>query len=35
MNVNDHSNIESVVDPGSSIIAMSEDVCHELGLAYD
>jgi hypothetical protein len=35
MNVNDHSNIESVVDPGSSIVAMSEDVCHELGLAYD
>jgi hypothetical protein len=35
MNVNDHSNIESIVDPGSSIIAMSEDVCHELGLAYD
>src|ERR1700676_4823038 len=35
MNVNDHSNIESVVDPGSSIVTMSEDVCHELGLAYD
>jgi hypothetical protein len=35
MNVNDHSNIESVVDPGSSIVAMSENVCHELGLAYD
>jgi hypothetical protein len=35
MNVNDHSNIESVVNPGSSIVAMSENVCHELGLAYD
>jgi hypothetical protein len=35
MNVCGHSNIESVVDPSSSIIAMSEDVCHELGLAYD
>ena len=27
--------VESVVDPGSSIIAMSEEVCHKLGLAYD
>jgi hypothetical protein len=35
MNINDHSNIESVVDPSSSIIAMSENVCHELGLTYD
>jgi hypothetical protein len=35
MNVNDHLNIESMVDPGSWIVAMSEDVCHELGLAYD
>jgi hypothetical protein len=35
MNVNGHTNIESVVDPGSSIVAMSEDICHELGLAYD
>jgi hypothetical protein len=35
MNINGKRNIESVVDPGSSIIAMSEDVCHELGLVYD
>ncbi|KAF8235108.1 hypothetical protein L208DRAFT_1258968 [Tricholoma matsutake] len=28
-------NIESVVDPSSSIIAMSEEVCHKLGPAYD
>jgi hypothetical protein len=34
MNVEENP-VESVVDPGSSIIAMSEDVCHELGLAYD
>jgi hypothetical protein len=27
--------IESIVDPGSQIIAMSEAVCHDLGLAYD
>jgi len=35
MNVNGRNPVESVVDPGSSIIAMSEEVCHELGLAYD
>lgn len=33
--INDRTVIESVVDPGSQIIAMSEEVCHELGLAYD
>ncbi|KAF8220719.1 hypothetical protein L208DRAFT_1332202, partial [Tricholoma matsutake] len=35
MNVNGKNPVESVVDPGSSIIAMSKEVCHELGLAYD
>jgi hypothetical protein len=35
MNVNGERNIESVVDPGSSITAMLEDVCHELGLTYN
>ncbi|KAF8227111.1 hypothetical protein L208DRAFT_1298440, partial [Tricholoma matsutake] len=35
MNVNGRNPVESVVDPGSLIIAMSEEVCHELGLAYD
>ncbi|KAF8221235.1 hypothetical protein L208DRAFT_1534265, partial [Tricholoma matsutake] len=35
MNVNRRNPVESVVDPGSSIIAMSEEVCHELGLTYD
>ncbi|KAF8228932.1 hypothetical protein L208DRAFT_1484725, partial [Tricholoma matsutake] len=35
MNVNGRNPVESIVDPGSSIIAMSEEVCHELGLAYD
>jgi hypothetical protein len=35
MNVNGERNIKSVIDPGSSIIAMLEDVCHKLGLAYD
>ena len=33
--VGDLTIIEAVVDPGSQIIAMSEEVCHELGLAYD
>ena len=33
MNVNGRNPVESVVDPGSSIITMSKEVCHELGLA--
>ncbi|KAF8229351.1 hypothetical protein L208DRAFT_1482185, partial [Tricholoma matsutake] len=35
INVNGRNPVESVVDPGSLIIAMSEEVCHELSLAYD
>ncbi|KAF8237281.1 hypothetical protein L208DRAFT_1517771, partial [Tricholoma matsutake] len=35
MNINSRNPVKSVVDPGSSIIAMSEEVCHKLGLAYD
>ena len=35
MNVNSDNPVESVVDPGSSIVAMSEEVCHNLTLAYD
>ncbi|KAF8223469.1 hypothetical protein L208DRAFT_1517424, partial [Tricholoma matsutake] len=35
MNINGKNPVKSVVDPGSSIITMSEEVCHELGLAYD
>lgn len=27
--------VECIVDPGSQIVAMSEDVCHDLGLTYD
>jgi hypothetical protein len=34
-NIQGSNPIKSVVDPGSSIIAMSEDVCHRLGLVYD
>ena len=33
--VNNHLKVESILDPGCQIIAMSEDVCHELSLAYD
>ncbi|KAF8232125.1 hypothetical protein L208DRAFT_1273557 [Tricholoma matsutake] len=35
MDVHGNNQVESVVDPGSSIILMAEDVCHELSLAYD
>jgi predicted aspartyl protease len=35
MDINGKNTVESVIDPGSSIIAMSKDICHELGLAYD
>jgi hypothetical protein len=35
VNIQGSNPIESVVDPGSSIIAMSEDVCHRLSLVYD
>jgi len=27
--------VECIVDPGCQIIAMSEEICHELGLSYD
>src|ERR1700690_2388724 len=33
--VDNQKSVESVVDPGSQIIAMSEDICHSLGLPYD
>ena len=33
--VNNHSKVESILDPGCQIIAMSGDVCHELALTYD
>ena len=35
MEIDNKDSIECVVDPGSQIIAMSEDVCHDLGLIYD
>ncbi|OBZ74190.1 hypothetical protein A0H81_06078 [Grifola frondosa] len=27
--------VEGIIDPGSQIISMSEEVCHALGLIYD
>ncbi|KAF8233777.1 hypothetical protein L208DRAFT_1265040, partial [Tricholoma matsutake] len=35
MMVDNQENIKAVIDPGSQIIAMSDAVCHNLGLAYD
>jgi hypothetical protein len=33
--VNNTMDVEAILDPGCQIIAMSEEICHELGLAYD
>jgi hypothetical protein len=33
--VNNCLKVEAILDPGCQIIAMSEDVCHELALPYD
>ena len=33
--INNQADVESIVDPGSQIIAMSEYVCNNLGLVYD
>jgi hypothetical protein len=33
--VDNHLKVESILDPGCQIVAMSEEVCHELGAAYD
>ncbi|KAF7365905.1 hypothetical protein MVEN_00465500 [Mycena venus] len=33
--VNNHQKIECIIDGGSQIIAMSDTICHELGLPYD
>jgi predicted aspartyl protease len=35
VNINSRNPIKSIVDPGSSIIVMSEAVCLALGLVYD
>src|SRR6202453_3600311 len=33
--IDNKDEIESIIDPGSQIVAMSEEVCHELSLVYD
>jgi len=33
--VDNHLKVEAILDPGCQIVAMSEDVCHELALPYD
>jgi hypothetical protein len=33
--IDNQQQVESIVDPGSQIIAMSEAVCHDLALTYD
>jgi hypothetical protein len=33
--VDGQEQVGSIVDPGSQIVAMSEDVCHQFSLAYD
>jgi len=33
--VNNQEHVESIIDPGCQIVAMSEAVCHDLALPYD
>ena len=33
--INHHLFVESILDPGSQVISMAEEVCHSLGLTYD
>jgi hypothetical protein len=35
MVIDNKEEIEGIIDPGSQIIAMSEGICHNLGLIYD
>jgi hypothetical protein len=35
MVLDNREEVEGIIDPGSQIIAMSEAVCHDIGLAYD
>ena len=35
MDIDNCAGVECVIDPGSQIIAMSEDVCHDMGVLYD
>ena len=33
--IDNKEEVDSIVDPSSQIVAMSEEVCHQLALAYD
>jgi hypothetical protein len=35
MVIDNREEVEDIIDLGSQIIAMSEAVCHDIGLAYD
>jgi hypothetical protein len=35
MVMDNREEVEGIIDPGSQIVAMSEAVCHDIGLAYD
>jgi hypothetical protein len=35
LDINHQDTVESIIDPGSEIIAMSKDICHDLGLSYN
>jgi hypothetical protein len=35
LNIQETESVECILDPGSQIVAMSEAVCHDLGVAYD
>jgi hypothetical protein len=35
MVIDNKEEIEGIIDPGSQIIAMSEGICHDLGLIYN
>jgi hypothetical protein len=35
MVVDNKEEVDGIIDPGSQIIAMSEVVCHDIGLAYE
>jgi hypothetical protein len=35
LSINNKEEIEGIVNPGSQIIAMSEGMCHDIGLHYD
>jgi len=35
MLINNQTHVESIINPGLQIIAMSDAICHDLGLHYD